>query len=236
MRLLLPALLLAACAAPPALDATRSPTLVLGGTSADAFLHATPRLTGLADAPLTGAGLAENDDGRLALSLLATCALAPGAELDVPTSCCGAVPFFGELGLAPGWTSGGIGRRAQLVTACALAHLSVDGLPAVASLRGPGLPVPADERAAFSVSEGRFFGQALGDGPPVLAACRGAGQLADPGASGLDLRRCAAPDPARPGLTLCGLRFAGECAAMCSGERCEVGGERYAAIASYVAP
>lgn len=235
MRTIIIPVFLAACVTSPELEVSSRPVLDLTAARADTFLRATPRLAGLANAPLDASGLVDDDDGRNALSLVVACALEPGAELDATMATGAVLQFVGELGLAPGWLDHRIGReRAALVTGCALAHVTLEGLPAVVSLRGPGLPAEQDEHAGWPVAEGRFLGDSLGAGPQVMAACRGAGQLADPAAIGLELRRCAVPDPARPGLTLCGLAFAGDCTEVCHGARCELNGRHYPAVASFV--
>lgn len=142
------------------------------------------------------------------------------------------IDFPGSLGLAPGWLRGGIGpRERELVTGCLLAHLSMDGLAVVFSMRSHGLPrTGSTERSGWPVEEGAFFGDLLSSQPTVAAACRGAGQQSDPNATGLADRVCAEPDPARPGLTLCGLADAGPCVDACDRhvggryERCRVNG------------
>jgi hypothetical protein len=173
----------------------------------------------------------DEDDGRLALSVLVACALPFDATLDVVTPV-GELQFLGQIGIAPGWTSVPISRKhAELITSCALAQLSRDGLVTITSLRGTGQPADPDEILEFSAAEGRFFGNVLGDGPQVMEACRGTGQF-DPPAAGMSDRFCAVPDPDHPGLTLCGLQFAGDCSVVCRGEHCE----HYRALATFVTP
>jgi hypothetical protein len=233
MRHFIVVLVLAACSAPPVNpnSVVSSPTLVASGFRADAFRRAAPRLAGSAEAPLTGARLTNDDDGRIALSVLVACALPFDFTLNVVTPV-GELQFFGELGIAPSWASGPISRRrAELVTSCALAQLSRDGLVTIASLRGPSQPADPDERAEFSAAEGRFFGNVLSTGPQIMAACRGTGQF-DPPAAGMLNRFCAVPDPDHPGLTLCSLQFTGDCSAVCRGEHCD----HYLALATFVTP
>jgi hypothetical protein len=93
------------------------------------------------------------------------------------------------------------------------------------SMRGPNrdLATSAAERAAWTLEEGAFFGNAFGrvDQPLQWFACRGRdkaagndGELAD--------RICTEPDPAHPGFTLCGMIFAGDCGSFARDQACEL--------------
>lgn len=188
-------------------------------------------VTDLASVNLAGVGDVAVGDAvvsdTVVMSQLVGCALRADQQVTV-----NGIDFLGSIGFAPGWLQGGIGsRERELVTGCLLAHLSADGLAVVFSMRARGLPRPSStERSEWPVEEGAFFGDLLGGQPTAAAACRGAGQQSNPGSTGLADRVCAEPDPARPGLTLCGLADAGPCADACARhvgdryERCRVNG------------
>ncbi len=186
---------------------TSDPLLVASGPTASEVLAVVPALRGSDRTALACPGLTGTDAGRLACALLVACALPRGGELDLD-----GMAFFGEAGLAPTWPDGGITNVARReVSACWLAHLSADGLVAVPSLRGRHLQVTPQERVAWTVQEGAFFGDLMA-AEATVAACRGVG---DPASSVRQERLCAQPDPSRPGLTLCDLAFAGECSEVC---------------------
>lgn len=219
LKLIIISLLLMSCT--PNEDCSTNSILSLGGI--------TPH--DLAASHLTGAGDVAVGDAVVAdmaiMSQLVGCALRIDQQVTVD-----GIDFPGNIGLAPGWLQGGIGsRERELVTGCLLAHLSADGLAVVFSMRAHGLPRPSSvERSGWPVEEGAFFGDLLSDQPTVPAACRGAGQQSDPEATELANRVCAEPDPARPGMTLCGLVSAGPCADACERhaggryERCRING------------
>jgi len=224
----------------PAYVESADAVFAAGGTRADAVLGSLPELRGAAGAPLDGDALFEAGvSGQLTLSVLVSCALDLGAELDVSVPIGGSVQFPGEFGIAPRWLDEPVDRdRREVLTGCVLARLSVDGLFSLVSIRAPRLRAGEEERALAGVEEGAFFGD-LFDGGQVLAACRGRGLLEDPTDVGLAERHCAEPDPARPGLTLCGLRFAGDCRDVCdrSGHRysrCRVDGRGYRPVTAAV--
>jgi hypothetical protein len=75
------------------------------------------------------------------------------------------------------------------------------------------LKADAAEREKYPLEEGAFYGNVFVplDQPIVWIACRGADQAAGE-FGGLVDRDCAEPDPAHPGLTVCGFTFAGDCA------------------------
>jgi len=156
-----------------------------------------------ADAPLCQAtALAAADSA--ALSTLAACALPADASVDVA-----GVTYLGESGLAPDWRRRELATdERRLVTACLLAHLSGPQVAVVISMRGPELSTDSGERTSFTVEEGAFFGDVLSPGAPQALACRGT-----TGGAARD-RTCAEPG-ATPGLTRCGLTYAGPCADAC---------------------
>jgi len=164
-----------------------------------------------------GEAMAATEGSRELLSLLVACALpasvtltsaAPNADLE----------FFGEVGLAPSWTWRRLdARERRWVSACVFARLSGPGVAQAISLRGPrpGLrPTARSERDAWPVEEGGFYGDLfVPDGISVdWVACRGRGR----DAGGLLDRTCALEDPDRPGQTLCGFGFAGDCEDACA--------------------
>ncbi len=226
--------LVAACSQGATTSSRASVVLTAGGTRAAVVLPEFPALVGTAEAPLTSVDLAGDDAETLTLTLLVACALPGDGELDVALPGGGVLQFFGEVGVAPGWMSGSLdARQRQLVSGCVLAHLSLDGLPAVVSLRGSGISAGPDEASLTTLDEGAFFGDLFACGQTV-AACLGTGPASDPAA--FAQRSCAQPDPSNPGYTLCGLRFAGTCASACDyrRSRCDLMGEAFRPVTSLV--
>lgn len=168
--------------------------------------------------------LLATEDGRELLSLVISCAVPPGTTL-VGTVNGADVDLPGEIGLAPQWLSARLDRVGQhWVSACMFARVNAHEVVIPISMRGPHreLATDADERAGWTLEEGAFFGNAFGrlDQPLQWFACRGrdkargnAGELVD--------RDCAAPDPAHPGFTLCGMIFAGDCGNFARDQACE---------------
>jgi len=165
-----------------------------------------------------------NEDGRELLSLVVSCAVPLGTTL-VATVNGVDFDFLGEIGLAPQWLATRLddaGRR--WVSACMLARVSAHEVVIPISMRGPSPALATDalERATWTLEEGAFYGDVFGPlaEPLQWFACRGrdkargnAGELAD--------RDCAAPDPAHPGFTLCGMVFAGDCGSFARDHTCE---------------
>lgn len=219
LKFIVISLLLMSCT--PNEDCSTNSILSLGGITPQDL--AASHLSGAGDVAIRDAAVADT----AIMSQLVNCALRLDQQVMVD-----GIDFPGDIGLAPGWLQGGIGpRERELVTGCLLAHLSTNGLAVVFSMRARGLSRPSStERSGWPVEEGAFFGDLLSDQPTVAAACRGAGQQGDPSATGLADRVCAESDPARPGLTLCGLVDAGPCADACERhvggryERCRVDG------------
>lgn len=187
------------------LGTATAPLLVASGPTASEVLGVVPALHDSDRRPLDCRSLLSTEAGTLACTLLVACALPPGVQVSFE-----GLEFAGEAGIAPRWRVGPITRDARReVTACLLAHLSEDGLVAVPSLRGRRLVTSPEELAGWTLEEGAFFGDLMAD-HPVAVACRGVG-----GAGVPQERSCAVPDPGRPGFTLCGLAFAGECPGAC---------------------
>jgi hypothetical protein len=164
--------------------------------------------------------LASNDlmstaEGREVLKYVIGCAIPSGVTLTGSKSGV-TYNFTGEIGLAPSWLNRGLRESEQRwVSACLLARVNRFGVPVSISIRGDhsALAVTATEAHDYTVEEGAFYGNVFRavEAPIIWNACRGRDQAA--GDSGtLDLRDCAEPDPANPGLTLCGFKYAGDCA------------------------
>ncbi|HEX8113385.1 MAG TPA: hypothetical protein VF516_36900 [Kofleriaceae bacterium] len=169
-------------------------------------------------------GLLATADGRDVFSLVVSCAVPSDVTL-VATVNGAQFEFPGEVGLAPQWLSTRLAHPGQRwVSACMFARVNAHEVVIPISMRGPHpeLATSAAERAAWTLEEGAFFGNAFGPvARPLQAfACRGkdkaagnTGELAD--------RDCAAPDPANPGFTLCGMMFAGDCGSFAADQACE---------------
>jgi hypothetical protein len=168
--------------------------------------------------------LLATEDGREVFSLIVSCALGDDVTL-VATVDGTEFEFFGEFGLARNWISRPLDREGQgWVSACIFARVNANDVAIPISLRGEhkGLAVSADERAAWTLEEGGFYGNLFGplDEPIQWYACRGKDQAAGE-SGGLVDRDCAEPDPANPGFTQCGFIYAGDCGDFAADQACE---------------
>jgi len=174
---------------------------------------------------LSDAGeLLATDDGREVFSLAVNCALNEDTTL-VATIDGTDYEFPGEMGLAPRWANHDLDREGQgWVSACMFARANAHEVAIPISMRGDnkGLATDKDERDAFPVEEGAFFGNIFGptSQPIPWYACRGEGQYSGE-FGGLIDRDCTEPDPANPGFTQCGLIFAGDCGDFAADTACE---------------
>lgn len=173
----------------------------------------------------TAGKLLSTEDGREVFSFIVSCALPSDvtltADVDGTT-----FDFIGEIGLTPEWLVAPLSPVGQgWISACIFARVNGDDVALPISVRGSkiALATDADERAEWSVEEGAFYGNLFTplDQPILWIACRGAGQVTQPDASGLADRQCAKPDPANPGFTLCGFIFAGDCGSFAADRVCE---------------
>jgi hypothetical protein len=173
---------------------------------------------------LTAGELLKTEDGRELFGFIVSCALPD--DITIEATVAGTTfEFPGELGLAREWMHHPLDDDGQgWVSACLFSRVSAHEVAVPISARGPTrhLRTDADERAGWPVEEGAFYGNFFVpvDQPIQWFACRGAGQAAGEG-GGLVDRQCAEPDPAHPGLTLCGFNFAGDCGTFSSEPVCE---------------
>jgi hypothetical protein len=164
--------------------------------------------------------LINTPEGREVLTYIIGCAL-PDTETLVGTDSGGTQwEFNGEIGLAPDWIDNPLSEDGQhWVSACLFARVNENNVAVDVSLRGPSsaLDTTATERAIWSVEEGAFYGMYFQpDSVPIATsppwgpwfACSGRNNLV---AHTARQRDCATPDPAHPGLTLCGFYYAGDC-------------------------
>jgi len=184
------------------------------------------RLTALAET----AQILETPEGRDVYSYVISCALAenvtisavvPGAADTSPpdsnyTCLSGTCTFQGGLGLTPRWATHRLDNDGKgWMSACLFARVNANDTSEAISLRGTnaGLAVSTDEAEIYTVEEGAFYGNLFNDlsEPIDWNACRGQGQASGE-FGGLVLRDCAEEDPATPGFTYCGFRYAGDCA------------------------
>jgi len=161
--------------------------------------------------------LLDTADGRELFSFVVSCALEEDVTLVVHHPTLGDLTFLGEIGLAPSWETRPLsGSDQRWISACLLARVNNNDVTVQVSLRGPddALDTTATERAAWSLEEAAFFGDVFQpDNEPLeMYACRGRDQALGAEVGDMDARDCSEPDPARPGLTLCGMTFAGDCA------------------------
>lgn len=164
---------------------------------------------------IASTNLLSTTEGRDILKYVVSCAIPKGVTL-IGEHQSVTYEFDGDIGLAPAWIERGLRESEQRwVSACLISRVNRFGVPVSISIRGshPALKVSVSEARDYKVQEGAFFGNVFRavDEPIIWNACRGEGQAA--GDSGtLDLRDCAEPDPANPGQTLCGFKYAGDCA------------------------
>jgi hypothetical protein len=170
------------------------------------------------------ADLLSTDAGREVFSAIVACALPEGTtlEADLPD---GTFEFFGDAGLAPEWIAQPLCAESQRwVSACLFSRVNSSDVAIPISVRGPNpaLGADSDERETFSLQEGAFFGNYFTpkDDPIAWFACRGIDK-ARGDAGDLANRNCAAPDPAKPGLTRCGFNYAGDCGTFSVPHSCE---------------
>jgi hypothetical protein len=181
------------------------------------------------EANLETAELLQTEDGRQVYSYVISCALPEGTTIEstVPGAADTAPPdslhtctngrcvFSGSLGLADYWLDRKLDPKGQRwITACLLARVNEHDTTVAISLRGtaPSLTVSLDEGELYTLEEGAFYGNIFSDSEELdWFACRGRDQAAGE-FGGLNLRDCTEPDPDNPGYTMCGLRYAGDCA------------------------
>lgn len=183
------------------------------------------RLVALAET----AEILNDADGREVYSYMVSCALPfpKTIEADVPGAPNTAPPltnytcsnehcvFDGNLGLAPDWENEKLDKAGEgWVSACLFARVNAFVTAEEISLRGRNmsLAVTTEEASTYSVQEGGFYGNIFdnGKGEPEWYACRGEGQAAGE-SGGLALRDCTEENPAKPGYTMCGFHYAGDC-------------------------
>lgn len=163
----------------------------------------------------TATALLATEDGREVLSYVISCAIPSDVSL-IGKYAGVTYEFQGDIGLAPDWLKRPLRETEQRwVSACLISRVNLFGISVSISIRGPhaSLKVGEIEARDYSAEEGAFFGNVFtpADDPIIWNACRGREQAV--GESGdLALRDCTEPDPANPGFTLCGFKFAGDCA------------------------
>jgi hypothetical protein len=155
-------------------------------------------------------------DGQEVLNFLVSCALRADQTLVAILQDGTELDFFGDVGLAPEWIHRPLNQIDKgWVSACMFSRVNNHDVSLPISFRGPthALATTPDELATYTLDEGAFYGQLFtpGNDPINWIACRGRDNTGTP-TGGLADRDCARPDPANPGLTLCGFKFAGDCA------------------------
>lgn len=170
------------------------------------------------------AALLATPEGQEVFALIVSCAMP--SEITLVANINGTqFEFPGDAGLAPQWLLLPLDENGQRwVSACMLAKVNDHDVAIPISMRGPNLAlgVSDDERELWPLEEGAFFGNVFtpGNQPIQWFACRGRDKAS--GDSGtLTDRVCAEPDPAHPGLTLCGFTFAGDCGNFATDQSCE---------------
>jgi hypothetical protein len=173
------------------------------------------------------------EEGRDVYSYIVSCALEAGTTISADVADAGTVgppdynytctndhcTFGGALGLAPRWEDHKLDGKGQgWVSACVLARVNANGEAESISLRGRSgaLTVEGDELFFYTAEEGAFYGnvfdavEASSDEEWLSLttnACSGVNNFV----AHSQARDCATPDNTRPGLTLCGFNYAGDC-------------------------
>ena len=174
--------------------------------------------------------LLSTEAGRELLGYVVQCALKPGDVLrgtvDGQT-----YQFPGLLGLVPKWKDDPLAEdEQQLMSACLLAHVNALGVPVSISVRAShALTSTEEERRAYPVYEGTFFGQIFDGGTMKAYSCQGsASDAARAHSHDRALRRCT------DGTGDCAIVSLGRCRDVCErrGEEagwsdCWAGGVRY---------
>ncbi|MEO8700645.1 MAG: hypothetical protein ABI867_11405 [Kofleriaceae bacterium] len=163
-------------------------------------------------------------EGREVLSFIVSCAVKEGETL-VADFEGNHYEFFGELGLANKWLTHRLDDKGKgWVSACLFSRVNASNVPIPISLRGTHqqLTVDPEEADAWTLEEGAFYGDYFTppNQPIDWNACRGRAQAAGE-SGGLLERDCAEPDPAHPGLTLCGFKYAGDCGDFATHHACK---------------
>ena len=178
----------------------------------------------------------DTPEGRDVYSYIISCALPEGITIvanvagaadtappDTNYTCSGGVcTFIGGLGLAPSWLDRRLDHNGQgWISACLFSRVNANDTAESISLRGRngGLAVSPVEMELYTAQEGAFYGNLFIDDPdpsvpPDWHACIGEAKLAcpgDTGCGGLGNRDCAQENPANPGYTYCGFKYAGTC-------------------------
>jgi hypothetical protein len=168
--------------------------------------------------------LLSTEEGRELFSFVVGCALPDDITLEATVSGT-TFDFFGEIGLVPSWLHHPLNDDGKgWISACLFARVNDHDELIPISLRGPNpaLATDAAERAGTPLEEGAFYGNLFTplDRPIDWIACRGRDQAAGE-FGGLTDRDCAEPDPANPGFTQCGFKFAGDCGSFARAPVCE---------------
>jgi hypothetical protein len=129
-------------------------------------------------------GATEGEATRELLQYVYSCAMPEGTTMDLVVEGVSYGTLHGAIGLAPEWgeEGGSCGETCQRwISACLLARTNFWGVPVEISLRGnhPALVTAAEERAAYPLREGSYYGNifvngAFGYGGEALA-CGGPG-------------------------------------------------------------
>ncbi len=156
------------------------------------------------------------------MKYITKCALGSGTTSSYEDSSSNLFEWHGEIGLAPGWASGGIQPVDQRwISSCVASLVNRAAVSVMVSQRGrAGSPmdtmVPGEEDD-YIVVEGAYFGDMFAD-PPALYTCKGAGYN-----SALNTgRECSIASGNCPPVT-----HVGNCSDVCSTESRTVGVETF---------
>jgi hypothetical protein len=155
-------------------------------------------------------GLESTPEGRDFLEYVVRCALAPEDVLVVEHE--GIVyEYTGLLNLAPEWKFEQLSAAKKgYISACLITHVNAFGVSVPISVRSYGmLLADTEERAAYSVYEGTFFGTVFGQEVKTYACSGDSADVALAQSSWRSLRVCTDPSDE------CGVVSVGRCQDVC---------------------
>ncbi len=180
-------------------------------------------------------GLEQTPEGRKLLAYLIGCALPTGVTVSI-TFADQSYNYPGSVGLAPGWLQGALTETEERwLSACLYARTNYFGLPIQISMRAAGLDNAAltateQEREAYTIFEGGFFGNLFAPGSPAYV-CLGNPAHAERAHKILTQRVCTQASGRKradgQNLSRCGFVLTGPCGDLTS---LHVDGESYSEV------
>lgn len=171
-------------------------------------------------------GMEDTVQHQVFTGYLVGCALSPRQSVS-STFLDHTYTYPGALGLAPSWTTRPLTLpEVRAVSACVISRANLYGINITISMRGDSgaLGTTPEEAASYNIEEAAFYGDIFTPTAGAIHACNGVDQVRLGDTYGdLPYRQCGQPDPYKPGYTLCGFVFDGNCR-----DICDVDGDHYA--------